>query len=120
MLRATAFSLIRRGVPVELLSRVTGINVDLLQEYNKVIKGESEWSAQDLLNNNTDGPGNPLSKVFTRAEAKRMFSRFRSVETKVYWLVKKNIPLFGKYIPRPLDYGLGRLVGWALYVIALK
>jgi ubiquinone/menaquinone biosynthesis C-methylase UbiE len=120
MLRAAAFSLIRRGVSVELLSRVTGINVDLLKEYDKVIKGKSEWSAQDLLNNNTDGPGNPLSKVFTRGEARRMFFRFRSVETEVYWLVKKNIPFIGKYIPRLLDYGLGRLMGWALYVIALK
>jgi len=67
-----------------------------------------------------DGPGNPLSKVFTRAEAKRMFSRFSAVETRVYWLVKKNIPFIGKYIPRPLDYALGRLMGWALYIIAVK
>jgi len=67
-----------------------------------------------------DEPGNPLSKVFTRAGAKRMFSRFSSVETKVYWLVKKNIPFIGKYIPRPLDYALGRLMGWALYIIAVK
>ncbi len=29
----------------------------------------------------------------------------------VYWFVKKNIPFFGKYIPRSLDYVLGRLVG---------
>jgi asparagine synthetase B (glutamine-hydrolysing) len=36
------------------------------------------------------GPGNPLSKVFTRSGAKRMFSRFSSVGTKVYWLVKKK------------------------------
>ncbi len=49
-----------------------------------------------------------------------MFLRFRSVETRVYWLAKKNIPFFGKYIPRPLDYGLGTLVGWALYIIAIK
>jgi hypothetical protein len=62
----------------------------------------------------------PLSKVFTRPEAKRSFSRFQSTETKVYWLVKKNIPLFGKCIPRPVDYVLGRLVGWALYIIAVK
>jgi len=120
ILRGLAFALIRRGFPVDLLSKFTGINVDLLHEYEKVIKGKSQWTFQDLLNNNTDGPGNPLSKVFTRAEVKRMFSGFRSVETKVYWLVKKNIPFFGKYIPRPLDYALGRLVGWALYIIAVK
>ena len=120
ILRGIAFALIRHEFPIELLSKFTGINVDLLCEYEKVIKGKSQWTVQDLLNNNTDGPGNPLSKVFTRPEAKRMFSRFRSVGTKVHWLVKKNIPLFGKYIPRPLDYALGRLVGWALYIIAVK
>ena len=49
-----------------------------------------------------------------------MFSRFSAVETRVYWLVKKNIPFIGKYIPRPLDYALGRLMGWALYIIAVK
>jgi hypothetical protein len=42
------------------------------------------------------------------------------VETKVFGLVKKNIPFFGEYIPRPLDDALGRLVGWALYIIAVK
>jgi hypothetical protein len=50
----------------------------------------------------------------------KLLDKFGSVETKVYWLVKKNIPLFGKYIPRPLDYILGRLMGWALYIIAVK
>jgi len=49
-----------------------------------------------------------------------MFSKFQSIEAKVYWLVKKNIPFIGKYIPRPLDYVLGRLMGWALYIIAVK
>ena len=120
ILRGIAFALLRHEFPIELLSKFTGINVDLLREYGKVIKRKSQWTVQDLLNNNTDGPGNPLSKVFTRAEAKRMFSRFSTVETKVYWLVKKNIPFIGKYIPRPLDYTLGRLMGWALYIIAVK
>ena len=40
-----------------------------------------------------------------------MLLRFRSVETRVYWLVKKNIPFFGKYIPRPLDYALRKAHG---------
>ena len=120
IVRGITFALIRRGFPVEILSKFMGIKVNLLREYQKVIEGKSEWTVQDLLNNNTDGPGNPLSKVFTRAEVKRMFSRFESVETKVYWLVKKNIPFIGKYIPRPVDYLLGRLMGWALYITAVK
>jgi ubiquinone/menaquinone biosynthesis C-methylase UbiE len=120
LLRRLAFALIRRGVSVQMLAALTGIHVDLLREYENITRGRSEWTLQDLLNISTDGPGNPLSKVFTRGEAKQMFHRFGSVQTKVYWLVKKNVPIFGKYIPGPLDYALGRLMGWALYVLATK
>jgi hypothetical protein len=36
------------------------------------------------------------------------------MKIKVYWLVRKNIPLIGKYIPRHIDYALGRLMGLGL------
>lgn len=120
VLRALAFAAIRRGFRVETLSRITGVNPELLREYEKVIRGKSEWTLQELVNQNTDGPGNPLSKVFSRSEARKMFRRFRRVENRVYWLVKKNIPLIGKWIPRPIDYALGRMAGWELYTIATK
>jgi hypothetical protein len=41
---------------------------------------------QLFLNNNTDGPGNPLSKVTTRAEARRQFARFWDVQTDARYL----------------------------------
>ena len=120
VLRRVAFALMRRGMRAERLSRLAGVNADLLREYEKVVRGKSQWTLQDLLNNNTDGPGNPLSKVFSRREARRLFRRFRRVDTQVHWLVKKNIPLLGKYLPRPVDRALGRLAGWDLHIIAVK
>jgi len=120
VIRNVAFALIRYGFPITTMSALTGIESGLLKEYERVIKGKSSWKEQDLLNNNTDGPGNPYSKVFTRSEAKEMFENFASVKTKVYWLVKRNVPLIGRYIPHPIDYVLGRLMGWSLYVFALK
>src|SRR4030043_982285 len=56
ILRGIAFALLRHGFPIELLSKFRGINVDLLREYEKVIKRKSQWTVEDLLNNNTDGP----------------------------------------------------------------
>jgi len=50
----------------------------------------------------------------------KLLDKFSSVETKVYWLVKKKIPFISKYITQPLDSILGRLMGWALYIIAVK
>jgi ubiquinone/menaquinone biosynthesis C-methylase UbiE len=120
IIRNIAFTVIRYGFPITVLRTFAGTKSELLKEYERVIKGVTTWTEQDLLNNNTDGPGNPISKVFTRWEAKNMFGRFSAVETKVHWLVKKNIPLIGRCIPRPIDYLLGRLMGWALYVFAVK
>lgn len=118
LLRAIGFSLLRRGHAVRWLSAVSGAPVDVLREYEDSANGP--WTSQDLLNNNTDGPGNPLSKVFTRRQARAMCARFGRVETRVYWLVKKNIPVLGRHLPDTVDRVCGRLFGWSLYVIATK
>lgn len=93
---------------------------EVLERYKRLSGDGGRWDAQELLNNNTDGPGNPLSKVVTRREARAAFRQFSEVRTRVHWLVKKNIPLLGRWIPAWVDYYLGRLVGWDLYVIASK
>ena len=105
---------------MELIAKLTGLKAEFLREYVNVVRTKSLWTARDLLNNNTDGPGNPLSQVFSRREARQMFRQFSSSQTRVYWLVKKNIPLIGKLIPRPVDHALGRILGWDLYTFAVK
>lgn len=120
VLRGISFALMRRGVSPGWIGVLTGVSPALLEEYDRAIRGRSRWTVQDLLNNNTDGPGNPLSKVFSRRQARRLFDGFRSVETSVRWLVRKNIPIVGRYLPAPLDDLLGRVAGWALYVRAVK
>ncbi len=118
LLRPIGFWLLRKGYAVRWLSALSGTPVDLLRDYQRSTNGA--WTSQDLLNNSTDGPGNPLSKVFTRREVKQMCAKFSRIETRVHWLVRKNVPVVGKYLPGPIDYVSGRLFGWALYVIAVK
>ena len=120
LIRKIAFALIRDGFPVEKLSRIAGVDISLLQEYARVIKGKSRFTIEQLLNNNTDGPGNPLSKVYSKDEARKLFHAFQNVRTEVYYLCKKNIPVLSKLLPHKIDYSLGRFFGWFLYVYAEK
>ena len=73
-----------------------------------------------FLSQKTDGPGSPLSKVYTRKQLCGMFSQFSHIETVVRFFRRDRISLLGKYIPAWLDRQLGRLWGWHLYVIAEK
>lgn len=120
VLRRLAFGLLRRGVTPERLSALTGVDRELLGQYVTAVRAQGGWGRQQLLNNNTDGPGNPLSQVFSRTEAKRMFQQFSSVRTEVHWLVSKNIPLLGRLLPQAVDRAVGRVAGWDLHIIAVK
>jgi ubiquinone/menaquinone biosynthesis C-methylase UbiE len=77
-------------------------------------------SDEEWLSFGTDGFGNPHSKIYTRREAKELFSKFRDVEIHVDYLSKKDIPVFGKFIPRFIDHPLGRLFGFYIYVSGKK
>lgn len=74
---------------------------------------------QLFLNNNTDGPGNPLSKVYTREEAESMFrwAGFHPV-TETRFLNLRMYP-GGERLQatRPAQW-LARRVGWHLWVLA--
>jgi ubiquinone/menaquinone biosynthesis C-methylase UbiE len=75
---------------------------------------------QLFLDNNTDGPGNPLSKVYGRAEIAAMFGAFSRVETRVRFLNLRLYP-WGERIARTaLARRLERRYGWHLWVEATK
>lgn len=79
-----------------------------------------EFTDEQWLAFSTDGFGNPLSKIYTRQEARELFSKFADVKTQVDYLSKKDIPVIGKLIPRFIDHPLGRLFGFFLYVSGRK
>lgn len=75
---------------------------------------------QLFLSNNTDRPGNPLSKVYSRAEATSLFGQFALVTTEVRHM---NLRLYpgGAFVERSrLGQALGQRFGWHLYVQAQK
>jgi len=73
-----------------------------------------------FLSNNTDGPGNPLSKVYSRDEALALFAPFASVTTTVRFLNLRVYPAGDRLARTRIAAALERHVGWHLYVRAEK
>jgi len=77
------------------IARVTGESVDVLRGHRALLKehGATYLMRPGLfLSNNTDGPGNPLSKVYTGAGMRRAFSKFAHVDTHVRFLNLRAYP----------------------------
>ena len=105
------------------VSKLTGEDRDVLDEHRQLLRtyGLRYLSDRQLfLSNNTDGPGNPLSKVYSRDEAAHLFRRFSLVRTEVRHLNARLYP-GGRRLERTrLGRALGRRAGWHLYVHAVK
>ena len=78
------------------------------------------FSAAELLNQSTDGAGNPLARVYSRGEARKLFKDFRQVELRAYFLNKRFIPVIGNLLPRSLESALAARWGWHLWIYAKK
>src|SRR5207253_991473 len=119
VLRRLGWYLLKVGVPARCLSRVTGFDRRLLEDHQRRARSRP-FNKQRFLNDNTDGPGNPLSRVFSRAEAVRLFAGFTDVRTTVRYFDKRHVPIVGGAIPDSVADGIGRVAGWHLYVSAHK
>jgi hypothetical protein len=75
---------------------------------------------QSLLNRNTDGPDNPLSQVFSRGSAQRMFWQFKNLKTEIMFWNPNWLPGIGKLLPRSVEDRLASLWGWHLWIYAQK
>lgn len=121
-LRRAGVRLLRFDWGPRLVHRITGEDEGRLRELQLLYRRDPKrlLDRDEFLNQNTDGAGNPLARVYTRREAEAMFSNFGDVRTEVHFLNKRWIPVLGRLMPRPLERGLGRMAGWHLWIIARK
>ena len=105
-----------------LVHSLTGEDRDRLVEFQRLYRRDPQklLDKDVFLNNNTDGVGNPLARVFTRREGKALFGEFREVRTEVHFLNKRWIPLLGALLPGPVERALAHRAGWHLWLIAKK
>jgi SAM-dependent methyltransferase len=107
----------------EFVGRVTRERADVLEGHRELLRrhGWNYLVDRDIfLSHNTDGPGNPLSKVYTRKDARKLFSRFRDVRSHVRYLNLRIYPGGEKLARSRLGLSLERRLGWHLVIEATK
>ncbi len=124
--------LVRRLLAVLLLIPKFGSVVSkITHEPQAVLKGHLELLRRHglqyvldrelFLSNNTDGPGNPLSKVYTRSQIVELFRPgLKDIRTDVRYLNIRLYPAGDRIAKSKAGERLSRLVGWHLYLEGKK
>ncbi len=90
----------------------------LLRKYkNKELRSVSYNEVVNLLtevNKNKEGPNNPLTKTYTKSEAKELFKKFKKTKMSIRWL---ELPY---KLTAPHSNILDRFFGWHLVIEAYK
>lgn len=122
MLRRAGAHLLRWSPGVKLVHFMTGEPIDSLREHARLLHTEKQsyLQAEEFLSQNTDGAGNPLARVYSRAEARKLFKDFSEVSLKTYFLNKRWLPVIGNLLPRPVEERLASRWGWHLWIYATK
>ena len=121
MLRRAGVHLLRWNAGLKLVQVLTGEPEQSLRQHAQQLKADSSYlSSEEFLSQNTDGAGNPLARVYSRAEARALFKDFKKVEVKIFFLNKRWIPLVGSILPRSIESRLASRWGWHLWVYATK
>jgi SAM-dependent methyltransferase len=120
--RALAGLLVLPG-GVSLISKLTGEPPDVLAGHRRLLSEHGLDYLRDrqvFLSHNTDGPGNPLSKVYTRDDVRRLFGEFAEVDTAARYLNLRIYPGGDQFAQSPLARRLERRWGWHLYASARR
>lgn len=121
MLRRAGVHLLRWDTGVKLVHRLTGEPEEALREHARQFQSQPEYlSSEEFLSRNTDGAGNPLARVYSRAEARDLFKDFAEVEMQTYFLNKRWLPVLGSVLPRSLESQMASRWGWHLWIYAKK
>ncbi len=121
VLRRAGAGLLRSEGGIKIVNRLTGEPVESLREHATSLRNANgQFSDAELLNQSTDGAGNPLARVYSRREARELFRNFRDVELRAYFLNKRFIPVLGNLLPRSIEAMLASRWGWHLWIYATK
>ena len=122
VLRRAGVRLLRWNAGLQLVHRLTGEPVDSLREHARKLREDRPGylSSAEFLNQNTDGAGNPLARVYSRREARALFKDFCEVELRSFFLNKRFLPIIASLLPRSVESSLAARWGWHLWIYAKK
>lgn len=86
---------------------------------NYLLEGWGYLRAKNFTHHATDGPECPFAYVFSKSDARRLFSNFSEVQMKVAHFPLRKYGA-GKWIPFGVEKLLASTVGWNLMIFAQK
>jgi SAM-dependent methyltransferase len=121
ILRRAGARLLQTDSGIKLVNKLTGEPLESLREHAALVKANNGYlSSDEFLSQSTDGAGNPLARVYSRREARKLFREFREIELRAYFLNKRFIPIIGNLLPRSIESALASRWGWHLWIYAKK
>jgi ubiquinone/menaquinone biosynthesis C-methylase UbiE len=122
VLRRSGARLLKSESGIQLVHRLTGEPLESLHEHARLLQEgkENYLKPDEFLNQNTDGAGNPLARVYSRRDARELFKQFGKVELRTYFLNKRWLPVLGNLMPRSVESRLASRWGWHLWIYATK
>jgi SAM-dependent methyltransferase len=122
LLRRAGARLLHNETGLRLAHLLTREPVASLREHAARIQEDqrSYLSSAEFLSRNTDGAGNPLTRVYSRKEARALFKDFAEVELATHFLNKRWLPVLGNVMPRSIEARLAARWGWHLWIYARK
>jgi ubiquinone/menaquinone biosynthesis C-methylase UbiE len=113
--------LLRTQLGAKLARRIGSEEEDELRRHAELVQQDADYlEMQSVLNRNTDGPDNPLSQVFSRKSASKLFCQFKDVRTQIMFWNPNWLPGIGKLLPRWMEDALAARWGWHLWIYAEK
>ncbi len=122
VLRRLGAHLLKYDSGLRLASKLTGEPIESLRQHARLLKedGESYLQPGEFLNQNTDGAGNPLARVYSREEARQLFKDFSRVEFQTHFLNKRWMPIVGNMLSNGMEARLAARWGWHLWIYGTK
>ena len=86
----------------------------------ELLRGNSPVEIMGKYVEFNESGGNPLVKVYSRREARKLFSMFGEVKVQVEQLTRPEFYFLGRIIPAGIFQRLERSIGWNLIISARK
>jgi SAM-dependent methyltransferase len=109
------------GLPgaVRVMSML-GFPKETLMRHRDLYKTLGPMNNEEWLSRNTDGPDNPYSRVYGRAEIESLLRSFSVERNQVYFFDHRHWGIFGRLLPKFFIHALGKRWGWHRVVYAIK
>ena len=119
-LRKLGRALLRPAWSPALLARALRLPPATLEGHREMLLRIPKPTHEQWVSMNTDGPGCPLARVYSAAQAKDLFSGFADVTTEVRHFDRSHWPLVGGLLSDGASEWIGRRAGWLRIVRARK